>query len=231
MSEKMTLWNQVCKTDPQHTKRVSKGKFTITAVDAYYQISTATNLWGPFGGTWGVSGEKYERVTDNIMLYTAILRYPEGSVPLMADCELMVSRTDKRTNTKYQVYNDDWSKKLATDALTKGLSKLGFNVDVFFGLFDDNKYVQQRNQEVRQEQVKSGAQEIASSAMAQKAANDVARNAYLVDYYCEHPMMDKAGIEYIKRNGLSDVALTKLRQNAKDWDAGAATPHIPEPIK
>jgi hypothetical protein len=29
-----------------------------------------------------------------------------------------------------------------TDALTKGLSQLGFNADVFLGLYDDNKYVE-----------------------------------------------------------------------------------------
>ena len=39
--------------------------------------------------------------------------------------------------------DDDFAKKVATDALTKGLSKLGFNADVFLGLFDDNKYVNQ----------------------------------------------------------------------------------------
>ena len=39
-------------------------------------------------------------------------------------------------------YDDDFA-KVATDALTKGLSKLGFNADVFMGLFDDNKYVNQ----------------------------------------------------------------------------------------
>ena len=37
--------------------------------------------------------------------------------------------------------DDDCIKKVATDALTKGLSKLGFNADVFMGRFDDNKYV------------------------------------------------------------------------------------------
>ena len=37
--------------------------------------------------------------------------------------------------------DDDFMKKVATDALTKGLSKLGFNADVFMGKFDDNKYV------------------------------------------------------------------------------------------
>ena len=39
--------------------------------------------------------------------------------------------------------DDDFAKKVATDALTKGLSKLGFNADVFMGRFDDNKYVNQ----------------------------------------------------------------------------------------
>ena len=36
-------------------------------------------------------------------------------------------------------------KKALTDAITKGLSYLGFNADVFLGMFDDNKYVSERN--------------------------------------------------------------------------------------
>ena len=47
---------------------------------------------------------------------------------------------------KYKV-DDEWMKKASTDALTKGLSMLGFNADIFLGLFDDNKYVNQMNQE------------------------------------------------------------------------------------
>ena len=42
-------------------------------------------------------------------------------------------------------HDDDAVKKVATDALTKGLSRLGFNSDVFEGLFDDNKYVAEMN--------------------------------------------------------------------------------------
>ena len=50
------------------------------------------------------------------------------------------------SSIKYSVngrVDDDFAKKVATDALTKGLSKLGFNADVFLGKFDDNKYVNQ----------------------------------------------------------------------------------------
>ena len=44
--------------------------------------------------------------------------------------------------------DDDCIKKVATDALTKGLSKLGFNADVFMGRFDDNKYVDASGQKL-----------------------------------------------------------------------------------
>ena len=43
--------------------------------------------------------------------------------------------------------DDDCFKKVSTDALTKGLSKIGFSADVFLGMWDDNKYVAQVTQE------------------------------------------------------------------------------------
>jgi hypothetical protein len=45
----------------------------------------------------------------------------------------------------------DFAKKVETDALTKGLSKLGFNADVFMGLYDDHKYVQEMQVEFSKE--------------------------------------------------------------------------------
>jgi len=44
----------------------------------------------------------------------------------------------------------DVLKKATTDGITKCLSYLGFNADVFTGKFDDNKYVQQMNNEFSQ---------------------------------------------------------------------------------
>jgi hypothetical protein len=41
----------------------------------------------------------------------------------------------------------DAPKKATTDALTKALSQLGFNADVFLGKFDDNKYVEDMKRE------------------------------------------------------------------------------------
>ena len=44
----------------------------------------------------------------------------------------------------------DFAKKIETDALTKALSKLGFNADVFMGRFDDTKYVLEMQQKHRE---------------------------------------------------------------------------------
>ena len=43
--------------------------------------------------------------------------------------------------------DDNFAKKLETDTLTKALSKLGFNADIFLGKFDDIRYVEDLNKE------------------------------------------------------------------------------------
>jgi hypothetical protein len=49
--------------------------------------------------------------------------------------------------------DEDSVKKALTDAITKGLSYLGFNADVFLGKFDDNKYVQSLHDEKKQQSI------------------------------------------------------------------------------
>ena len=66
-----------------------------------------------------------------------------------------VAGTDARSIRKAAMANSDIFKKATTDALTKGLSVLGFNADVFLGLWDDNKYVKEQE---RQEQEERDAQ-------------------------------------------------------------------------
>jgi len=149
VSINLELWEKVCKTDPKHTKDVNFGKHHFTSVDAQYQIKNATIQWGVFGIAWGVKEEKFNQVhlgeKDSVAdsspsyhygIYTAKLYYPEGEMEIHSDIEIIYS-SGKRIGD----YNDDWTKKVATDALTKGLSKLGFNSDVFEGRFDDKYYV------------------------------------------------------------------------------------------
>ena len=135
MKNNLELWDTVQTTDPQYTKRVNqRGGFT--AIAAQSQVKRATEVFGIMGHGWGVEDEKFTTVEGTTMvLYTANLWYKfntrAGAIPI-------------HSSIKYGAngrYDDDFAKKVATDALTKGLSKLGFNADVFMGLFDDNKYV------------------------------------------------------------------------------------------
>jgi len=129
--DNMKLWKQVCRTDPAITKKIEYGKRKFTAIDAQAQIKRATEIWGPYGSTWGVRSCKYGQIGNKEdrmdAMLQAIFYYPEGEF-------------DIATDLKYRVGNDT-AKKLLTDLTTKALSKLGFNSDVFEGKFDDDKYV------------------------------------------------------------------------------------------
>jgi len=141
--DNMSLWDSVCVTDPQHTKRVNqRGGFT--AIGAQSQIMEATKVFGPFGKGFGVSDEKFTPFpfSEGLGLYQARLWY------VLNGETNVIHQFPIHSSIKYSVngrVDDDFAKKVATDALTKGLSKLGFNADVFLGKFDDNKYVNQLN--------------------------------------------------------------------------------------
>ena len=153
----LKLWDLVEKTDPKYTKEFKgKGGFKGTAVCAQSQRKKATEMFGRYGAGWGVSAETYDvlHLSDDphnsILVYKATLFYHfddgKGEFPIVSDIALW----------QYSNQHKSWSpttdphKKVRTDAMTKGLSELGFNADVFMGEFDDNKHV--RNQEHKQPQ-------------------------------------------------------------------------------
>ena len=133
----MEIWQSVETTDPTYTKKVNqRGGFT--AIGAQYQLMRATETFGPMGKGWGVKAEHIQKWEDvGLAVYEATLWY------VVKDKEYYIPiHSSIKYHTSGRV-DDDFYKKVATDALTKGLSKLGFNADVFMGKFDDNKYVNQ----------------------------------------------------------------------------------------
>lgn len=138
-SGNMRIWDAVEKTDPSHTKKVNqRGGFT--AVSAAYQIKSATEQFGPIGVGWGyTSGDPI--FEDKFVIIPVTLWHGDRQNtfgPVFGSCEMFGSRPDS-----------DAPKKAGTDALTKLLSQLGFNADVFLGKFDDNKYVAEVSAEYR----------------------------------------------------------------------------------
>jgi len=153
---KMKIWDKVAKTDPDHTKQVSFGR-KFTAIDAHYQVLQATQTFGPIGVGWGYDNQygeihlqdgkiiAYCDVTfwwRNVQEWEGIKGYGDRNTygPIRGAAVLVGSNKDGSLKA---VPDTDAYKKASTDGLTKCLSHLGFNADVFLGMFDDNKYVQE----------------------------------------------------------------------------------------
>jgi hypothetical protein len=132
------LWNKVFETDPKYTKFVKVGR-GFTTIDAYYQVKRATEVFGPVGHGWGWDTD--ETYTDGMVVVKIHLWYKhpdtgEASQPVVHfGCKALANKSGR--------INEDAVKSATTDALTKALSYIGFNGDVFMGKFDDNKYVAQ----------------------------------------------------------------------------------------
>lgn len=141
--ENTKLWDSVAKTDPDYTKKVSFGKRSFTAIDAYYKVRRATEMWGPMGSAWGLEECEWgavEQETDGNrrvveLTLDAVFWFPGGKFPISSDIAYSPG--------------GDCRKKLYTDTLTKALSYLGFSADVFLGQFDDAKYVGELRAEKR----------------------------------------------------------------------------------
>tara|TARA_R100001510_G_C7653488_1_gene211732 strand:+ start:2928 stop:3575 length:648 start_codon:yes stop_codon:yes gene_type:complete len=139
------LWDKVCTTDPDHTKHVNqRGGFTT--IDAYHQIHNATAVFGPVGKGWGWD---YNLVfQDGILIADMTMWWGGDRTQVVRQCG--ARSTHKRNGS----VDEDAAKSAVTDALTKCLSYLGFNADVFLGKYDDNKYVQNLRQEKQKPQPK-----------------------------------------------------------------------------
>lgn len=142
MNDNLKLWKTVEKTNPAHTKQANVRGNKITAIAPQYQIMQATEQFGSYGSTWGFKTVSIDSSLMSVGLVTfkGLFFYPGGEFEILSSIGIY------RDNAQTKI-DDDFGKKVETDALTKALSKLGFNADVFMGLYDDNRYVQQLNEE------------------------------------------------------------------------------------
>ena len=143
---KLLFWESVQTTDPKYTKEVGFGR-KFTSINAQYQLREMTRAFGRIGEGWGIRNEQYYTINiEGLLCYQAQLWYDSDG----SECVFDISSSIATHNSKGKL-DDECFKKVATDALTKGLSKLGFNADVFLGLWDDNRYVQAlRDAEIKQ---------------------------------------------------------------------------------
>lgn len=135
----LLFWESVQTTDPNFTKEVGFGR-KFTSINAQYQVRELTRAFGRIGQGWGVAEEQFYNLNgiDGLICYQAKLWYKDGGETLSFDINSSIASHNGKGRL-----DDECFKKVSTDALTKGLSKLGFNADIFLGMWDDNRYVTQ----------------------------------------------------------------------------------------
>lgn len=166
--ENLKLWNTVEKTNPKYTKKAKVGGNNITTISPQFQIMNATEQFGAYGQTWGFKNiqldysitntpiklsvvdwnTKETSIIDSVLGlvgFKATFFYPNGEFEITNSIKIF-------TDNKHSKIDDNYAKKLETDALTKALSKLGFNADIFLGKFDDVRYLEDVTNEFNQKE-------------------------------------------------------------------------------
>lgn len=216
VDDKMRIWDAVARTDPAHTKKVEFGR-KFTSIDAHWQIMQATKQFGPIGEGWGYAVEhSVQRLTDTLVLAVADVaiwwqngnteRIPCRYGPIRATCEMYGPKTYKGKVIPGEfVCDEDAPKKAMTDALTKGLSHLGFSADVFLGLFDDNRYVQKMEREFKDGAAGAATRSIDETAREITAQTGESRTAYAVNVAEKAKQWADAAISSINLGNTQDT--------------------------
>lgn len=139
----LELWRKVEKTNPAYTKKANVKGNQITSIAPQFQIMNVTEQFGSYGKTWGFKDINldYSLVSFvGLVVFKATFFYPNGEFPIINSISLYMD------NARTKV-DDNFAKKVETDALTKAVSKLGFNADIFLGKFDDLRYLEDVKQE------------------------------------------------------------------------------------
>lgn len=166
ISVNMGIWTRNAKTNARDAKKAQvRGGHRLTAIKPHSQIEAATREFGPVGLGWGWSVEWGERKHGDdpynhfVVAHVTIWYDPARSLEATHWTDGKIKRNAATIGDFPSVYavgtacvatgksgaiDKDAEKKAVTDGITKALSALGFNADIFSGLWDDSSYVAER---------------------------------------------------------------------------------------
>lgn len=145
----LQLWESVEQTDLTFTKHVAQ-RGGYTAISPQYQLKVATEKFGPYGAGFGLASSDFDFnlvESANVVIHKAVFFYNlEGQrfeFPISNAIEFARITKDGK-----KIVDVDFAKKVETNTVSKALSKLGFNADVFLGLMEDNSYLAELQNEI-----------------------------------------------------------------------------------
>ena len=141
----LKIWDALADTDPQYIKPVSFGSRSFTAIDPQYQVMKMTEQFGPIGEGWG-----WHNTTETVSLGngdTTVLAHVTVWHSSQANAFGPFTGCKKLFNNTNGRLDEDAPKKAITDGLTKALSHIGCDANIFLGKMDGNKYADQKKED------------------------------------------------------------------------------------
>lgn len=157
MTDNKALWKRAFMTDPRAVKPITGKAYKGNSPKPYWIVERLTEEFGPCGIGWGftILSERMERLTETDVLHVAVVRMwyeldgKRGEFEQIGQTKATYWSAGKGQNDGSKGQNDgkmvvdeDAPKKSVTDALVKCASYLGFAGDIFSGMWDDSKYVE-----------------------------------------------------------------------------------------
>lgn len=177
MSDNKALWKRAFMTDPRAVKPITGKQYKGNSPKPYWIVERLTDEFGPCGIGWGftILSERMERLTETDVLHVAVVR-----MWFVMDGKRGEFEQIGQTKAVYQSKNgtmvdEDAPKKSVTDALVKCASYLGFAGDIFSGMWDDSKYVENAAAEyIAKEQAEARAAWLDEQALRMESCGSLA---------------------------------------------------------
>lgn len=145
MSNNKALWKRAFMTDPRAVKPITGKPYKGNSPKPYWIVERLTDEFGPCGIGWGftILSERFERFGADESLHVAVVRFWYVLDGKRGEFEQVgQTRSSYVTSKGAFIVDEDAPKKSVTDALVKCASYLGFAGDIFSGMWDDSKYVE-----------------------------------------------------------------------------------------
>lgn len=195
MTDNLDIWNRLGKTAPQHTKGFKRaGGFGGTAIKPIYTEQKMTEVFGPAGKGWGMGEPQFQVVPGNdgqIAVYCTVSLWwndpvaqsgPHMVYGVGGDMVVVKQSSGLRTD-------DEAFKKAFTDAVGNAMKHLGMSADVHMGLFDDSKYVREREAEEAGADRHTG--EVPVESLGKPVRGDLPKQLVKVSREAEKQMRDE----------------------------------------
>jgi hypothetical protein len=215
MSDNLTLWNALAKTDPKHTKPFNRsGGFKGTALKPIWIIRQLTDQFGPAGTGWGINEPKFEVVhaDGEILVYCTVSAWHGERTNVLFGVggdKVMAKRSSG-------VFCDDEAfKKAFTDAVNNAFKFIGVGGDIHMGLFEDDKYVTETKAEFAEAEKATVTVPASVTAMLDGLREahrdgDVAMAAYWKQHWPAVPLEWRAHVLAEKEQIKAGAALVNL---------------------